>query len=86
MTNEEKIKQITRWQNCDCVHPLTCGSDDCSYVVLEAIEKDGDVILTCPECGYKQAYLPDCVLTADLDTLEDGYKKMMRHLKGKSNG
>ena len=83
MTNEEKIKQIEKWQHCDCLHPLTCGSDGCNHVVLKAVEKDNKVILVCPECDYKQEYIPNCVLNADVDKVQASYEYVISRMKGK---
>jgi hypothetical protein len=88
MKNEEIIKKITRWQACDCVHGLTCGLNDCDHVLLEAIEKDGKVILVCPTegCSYEQEYIPECVLNADLDKTEKSINDIINKLKGNRHG
>jgi hypothetical protein len=88
MKNEEIIEKIEKWQQCDCVHPLTCGSDTCSHSNLKPIEKDGEVIMICPaeDCDYKQSYIPQCVLNADIDKIEDSVKSIFKQIKGNQNG
>ena len=88
MKNEEIIKQIARWQASDFVHGLTCGSDTCNHVLLEPVEENGKVILVCPTegCDYKQSYIPPCVLSADVDKMEDSIKSIFKQMKGSQDG
>lgn len=60
--NEELIKRIKGWQSNPYVHPLTCGVDS-RHEVLDAVEKDGEVILSCPTCGWVQNPLPMVVMS-----------------------
>lgn len=62
MSNEEKIQAIWYWQNKVPFHPLTCGVQS-SHAELVGQEKDGNVILVCPTCGYEQDYVPSVVYT-----------------------
>jgi len=83
MKNEKIIEQIEKWQKCDYVHALTCGSNTCDNVALVPIEKDGIVILVCPtkNCDYKQSYLPECVLSADVEGIEDSIGNIINKIK-----
>ena len=53
LDNAEKLRRIKWWQESGQMHPATCGNEDCRADLI-GIEKDGDVILRCPECGYEQ--------------------------------
>jgi hypothetical protein len=61
MTNEEKIKAITKFQNLGYVHPLTCGVGTGGHADLVGKEKDGKVILVCLDCDYEQEWVPEYV-------------------------
>lgn len=61
MTNELKIDRIRAWQNAGYVHPLTCGVSSL-HENLDPVEKDGNVILRCPTCGYEQTWIPEVCL------------------------
>jgi hypothetical protein len=62
---------IEKWQEDNRVHPLTCGT--CNHVNLKpCIEATGGhislssqagskIVLECPQCDYKQEYVPECV-------------------------
>lgn len=72
MTNLEAIEATERWQNCQHVHPLTCGNNS-NHKLLIAMEENGDIILKCPNCDYTQNHIPECVfkmqdLLEELDT------------------
>ena len=56
--NEEIIKNIKEYQQEGKFHPLTCGNDS-RHKLLEPIEEDGNIILICPDCDYKQTYIPN---------------------------
>jgi hypothetical protein len=60
MTNEEieTMEAIRKYQNCDYLHPLTCGNDS-RHALLKPIEKDGKIILVCPDCDYVQNWHPE---------------------------
>jgi ribA/ribD-fused uncharacterized protein len=62
MSNEELIKAIELYQNDSNVHPLTCGDDSTHEPTLVPREENGEVILVCRVCGYKQKYIPMCVI------------------------
>lgn len=62
MTNEEKVEAIRRWQVAGRVHPLTCGVDS-RHEVLKPVEENGEIVLRCPVCNYRQTYIP-CVVLA----------------------
>lgn len=64
MTNEEKIKAITAWQENDEFHPLTCGNDSRHSPLVPAEDEDGNVILRCKDCDYIQKWVPPVVLEA----------------------
>jgi hypothetical protein len=59
--NNDKIEAVKAWQNNTSIHPLTCGKDS-KHKGLIPVEKDGEVILKCPDCGYIQKCIPDAVL------------------------
>lgn len=61
---QKKIYRILKWQSCGFVHPLTCGKN--SEHILKPKEKDGDVILICPDCDYVQNHVPDVVYETDI--------------------
>ena len=66
MTNKEKIEAIKKWQECDFVHPLTCGKDICDGILLPVEDKIvGDIILICPICDYSQVYVPEMIYHFD---------------------
>jgi len=66
MTNDAKIAKIRRWQLSGKVHPLTCGVDS-EHAILEPQVIDGQVALVCPTCGWRQGYIPDIVLTTEIE-------------------
>jgi len=57
---EEKIEAIKKYQECDYVHPLTCGNDS-SHELLKPLQIAGKLCLICPSCDYVQEYIPDSV-------------------------
>lgn len=65
LTNAEIIEAIERYQNYGYVHPLTCGNANCREI-LEAAERDGQVVLVCPTCGLVQTHLPPFVIQLGL--------------------
>ena len=85
ITIKEKIKAITKWQNCNCVHPLTCRNNGCNHVPLKPIEKEGKVMLVCRDCDYEQEYLPEYVLKADINKIERNTNKILEELKKGKN-
>lgn len=75
LTNAEKVEKINRFQKGGYFHELTCGVDTCRSL-LEAIEKDGVVLLVCnhPGCDYSQNYIPEVILAQDYDALDEQRK------------
>jgi ribA/ribD-fused uncharacterized protein len=62
MSNEEIIKAVELWQSSSELHPLTCGVDSTHEPILTPRELDGNVVLICRVCGYKQTYIPANVI------------------------
>lgn len=57
----EQVIALNRWQNCDYVHPFTCGSDH-----RDQKHADGAAVLVattegwiCPFCTYRQDWAHD---------------------------
>ena len=65
MTNSEIIAAVERWQADTRVHSLTCQNHNQSDALLKPVEKSGQVMLVCPDCGYCQLSIPDAVLQWD---------------------
>jgi hypothetical protein len=71
MSNAEIIAAVNRWQTDLRLVPLTCCVGT-KHRHLVPSEVEGQVILTCPDCDYRQDHIPDVVLrfaasqTADL--------------------
>jgi hypothetical protein len=61
MTNPEIIAAIERWQTDPRLHPLTCCASDEIHTPLKPVEKGGDIILVCPDCGHRQFQIPAAV-------------------------
>ncbi len=61
MTNAEIIAAVNRWQTDARLHPLTCCVGD-KHRHLTPVEVEGKVILACPDCEYRQDYVPEVVL------------------------
>lgn len=57
MNNQEIINIISRMQSLRNMHPLTCGNDS-RHRRLYGAEKDGKIILKCPDCNYEQENFP----------------------------
>jgi hypothetical protein len=55
------IAAVQRWQTHPFFHPLTCGVDS-GHRCLEPVEVDGQVILVCSDCDYRQTQIPDVVV------------------------
>ncbi len=58
--NKAKLRAIEWFQTEAHVHPLTCGQEDCR-ADLQGFEDDGMVMLSCPECGEVQMWVPEVV-------------------------
>ena len=61
MTNQEMIAAVERWQADHSVNPLTCRGNGHTHPPLTAREKDGQVILTCRGCTYRQTLTPTLI-------------------------
>lgn len=82
MSPVEKLERLTRWQNSDFVHPLTCGGDSCpDEKMTPVLSLKGDVELVCPKCKRIQEFIPSsCLLfsKSDFDSLEEKMNKMLK--------
>ena len=63
MTNAQIIAAVDKWQRDPRLHPLACKIDG-THQKLEAREVEGKVILACPDCGFRQTYIPWIVMSA----------------------
>ncbi|MDP3954591.1 MAG: hypothetical protein Q8Q06_04210 [bacterium] len=73
--NKRTIEKINEWQNAGFVHPLTCGKDS-THQNLIPREKNGRVILCCPDCDYVQERIPPEVLSDYVQRFKDqAYKR-----------
>jgi hypothetical protein len=68
MTNPEIIAAIERWQTDPRVYPLTCCTSREVHTPLKPIERAGQIILVCPDCGHRELQIPEAILewTGDL--------------------
>jgi hypothetical protein len=80
MNNEEKKRKIREWQMSNYVHPLTCGTDKCTYN-LRPVEIEDKVILKCLACDYTQEHIPEIVFRTDIKKLNKSMKKMINNMK-----
>ena len=62
MTNPEIIAAVERWQTDPRLCPLTCRASGDVHGPLQPIEKDGHIMLVCPNCGCSEDEIPDVVL------------------------
>ena len=62
MTNPEIIAAIERWQTDPRLYPLTCCTSAVTHTPLQPIEKAGQIILVCPDCGHRKHDIPEDVL------------------------
>ena len=69
MTNQQIIAKVNLWQNAGFVHPLTCGKNSL-HLNLVPEERDGKVVLVCPNCDYVQDWVPDHVLTNYVEAVQ----------------
>lgn len=69
MTNQEKIRRIQEWQEANFLHSLTCANSD--HGDLLPIEEEGNIVLVCQTCTYKQKRIPHIVYTVDIPTMEE---------------
>lgn len=67
------IEKVKLWQRTPFLHPLTCANSS-NHSKLEPLqESDSEIVLICPNCGYRQAYIPRGVLMVsehDLDIIK----------------
>ena len=54
---EELVDSIIDHQNNPKLHPLTCGNNSNHTPLVPVIEGE-EVVLLCPDCDYKQSYIP----------------------------
>ena len=77
LTNKEIIKAVRGWQDLEIVHPLTCGNNS-NHQNLVPLEVKSKVILICPDCEYKQNWVPDYVMNADVVSMRPEFAKMIK--------
>lgn len=67
-----QVNQITRWQTARLggafdpmgrIHPLTCGNDS-NHTILFPLVEDGQLVLVCADCDYRQTNVPQAVIGA----------------------
>jgi len=58
---DEQITAIRRWQANPRVHPLTCGNDSSHGRLRASVESEGQMVLLCPDCDYRQVEIPTIV-------------------------
>lgn len=63
-SNEDIIRIVGKWQANGLFHELTCGADS-RHLPLEAVERDGKVVLVCPTCAWTQEHIHEAVLGAE---------------------
>ena len=78
--NTEIMVKIREWQNCPYVHQMTCGNDS-THGLLEPVDRDGDVILICPDCDYEQDWIPDVVADTDVRDTHKRHEILRRKSK-----
>jgi len=57
MKIEDKITRIIANQNNPMYHPLTCGNDS-RHTPLVPVREGDNIVLICPDCDYRQEYIP----------------------------
>jgi hypothetical protein len=62
-TNAQIIAAVEKWQSDPRLESLMCKVNS-EHGKLDAREVDGKVILACPECGFRQTYIPWIVMHA----------------------
>jgi hypothetical protein len=65
LTARKIVARIAAWQAAQFVPALTCNVERSHRPLVPQIE-EREVILHCPDCGYRQTTIPETVLTADL--------------------
>ena len=59
---DDQIAAIRRWQANPGNHPLTCGTDSSHRLLQASVESEGQIVLLCPDCEYRQVEIPTVVL------------------------
>lgn len=71
----EQVEALTRWQNCEWLHPFTCGKRDLPahkvYAEKHGQMDHGILIATtqgwvCPVCDYRQDWAHDFMMDDSL--------------------
>jgi Fe2+ or Zn2+ uptake regulation protein len=78
MTNKQKIKILTSYQDNQFVHPLTCGNNS-NHQNLVPVEENDKVILKCLDCNYIQELSDDFIKV--LKELDKNYRKAFEMYK-----
>lgn len=60
MTAEQVMAAVSVWQARGFPHALLCGQS--GHRPLVAMPGEDDVELRCPDCGYRQSWIPEEVL------------------------
>ena len=60
----ENMRSVIDWQQAGFVHPLTCGVDSGHPDLLPSVDGNGKLELVCVKCDYRQAFIPEQVLSA----------------------
>lgn len=79
MNNQEKIDNITFYQQSGIGHPLTCVNDS-KHLLLEAVEfggSDGVVMLRCPSCNQMQDHIPKIPSNEDIIKMKKVMEDML---------
>lgn len=63
MDQGEIVARIAAWQVSG--HPLTCGNDSSHGLLLPKPEGPDAVVLVCPDCSYRQTFIPPAIMAAD---------------------
>ena len=58
----DQIAAIRRWQTDPAAHHLTCGNDSGHSLLRPSLESEGQLVLLCPDCDYRQVDIPAIVL------------------------
>ena len=66
LTNRQIVDAVRAWQSDPSRHHLTC-QDDGRHRLLQAVEERPSAVLRCPDCAYRQAYIPALVLRRFLE-------------------
>lgn len=62
---DAQIAAIRRWQSNPKVHPLTCGKDGSHALLRPSLESEGQIVLLCPDCDYRQVQIPRAIFGED---------------------